>query len=101
MTRYNFTARAAEDLREIGGYTKGIWGAAQARRYRQELELALQKLSLNPDVGRQREEIAPQIRSFRVASHIAFYVPRKGGITVIRLLHPRMDIEFAFDPLTK
>lgn len=43
MPRYEFAARAAEDLREIGRYTKQAWGIVQARRYREELELALKK----------------------------------------------------------
>jgi toxin ParE1/3/4 len=97
MSRYDFTARAAADLREIGRYTKKTWGTEQARRYREELEIALQKLSLSPNVGRQREAIAPGVRSFRVASHIAFYVQRNDGITILRLLHPSMDVDAAFE----
>src|SRR5690242_15261266 len=97
MPRYEFTARAAEDLREIGRYTKQAWGVVQARRYREELELALKKLGLSPRIGLEREEIAPQVRSFTVTSHIAYYFPRKDGITVLRLLHPSMDVERAFD----
>lgn len=97
MSRFDFTARAAADLRDIGRYTKKTWGIEQARRYREELEIALQKLSLSPNVGRQRESIAPGVRSFRVASHIAFYVQRNDGITILRLLHPSMDVEAAFE----
>jgi toxin ParE1/3/4 len=98
MPRCEFTARAIEDLQEIGRYTKQAWGAAQARRYRQELELVLKKLSLSPRLGFARDEIAPSVRSFTVGSHVAFYLPRKDGITVLRLLHPSMDVERAFDP---
>jgi toxin ParE1/3/4 len=97
MPRCEFTVKATEDLREIGRYTKRTWGNTQARRYREELELALKKLSLSPRIGLERDEIAPQVRSFTVASHTAFYLPRKDGITVLRLLHPSMDIERAFD----
>lgn len=97
MPRCEFTAKATEDLREIGRYTKRAWGTAQACHYRQELELALTKLSLSPRGGLARDEITPAVRSFTVGSHIAFYLPRKGGITVLRLLHPSMDIRRAFD----
>lgn len=97
MPRCEFTAKATEDLREIGRYTKQTWGNAQACRYREELELALKKLSMSPHIGFERDEIAPQVRSFTVVSHTAFYLPRKDGITVLRLLHPSMDIERAFD----
>lgn len=101
MPRCEFTAKAVEDLRGIGRYIKQAWGVAQARRYREELELALKKLSLSPRIGPERNEIAPEVRSFTVGSHIAFYLPRKDGITVLRLLHPSMDIERAFDPSPK
>ena len=40
MARYDFTARAVEDLKEIGHYTRKTWGLEQARRYREELEIA-------------------------------------------------------------
>jgi toxin ParE1/3/4 len=96
MARCEFTAQAIEDLREIGRYTKRTWGVAQARRYRQELELELKKLSLSPWIGLGRDDIAADVRSFTVASHIAFYRPKRNGITVLRLLHPSMDVERAF-----
>jgi toxin ParE1/3/4 len=96
MPRCEFTAQAVEDLREIGRYTRETWGLAQARSYRQELELLLKKLSLTPSVGHSRNEIAENVRSFPVGSHIAYYLPRKNGITILRLLHPRMDVERAF-----
>lgn len=97
MSHYDLTARAAADLREIGRYTKKKWGIEHARHYRDELEIALQKLCLTPEIGRQRDAIAPGVRSHGVAAHIAFYVQRKGGITILRLLHPRMDVDAAFE----
>jgi len=97
MARYDFTARAVEDLKEIGRYTRKTWGLEQARRYREELEIAFQKLSLSPNVGRQRDTIAAGVRSFRVAAHIAFYVQQKDGITILRVLHPSMDVDAAFE----
>jgi len=87
MARCEFTAQAVEDLREAGRYTREKWGLAQARRYREELELSVEKLSLTPLMGHSREEIAKNVRSFPVGSHIAYYLPRKGGITILRLLH--------------
>lgn len=92
MSRFKLTERAVQDLREISTYTKKEWGAEQERRYRQQLELELQKLSLNANLGRSREEVGAGVRSFKVASHIAFYVQGNEGIIVLRLLHPRRDI---------
>lgn len=97
MSRYELAADAAADLLEIVRYTKKQWGQEQAQRYREELDLGLQRLSLAPDRGRNREAIVPGLRSFPVAQHIAFYVQRKGRVIILRLLHPRMNVEAAFE----
>ena len=94
--RYDFTHHGVADLEEIGRYTREQWGLKQARLYREELELSLQKLALSPALGRSRQEIAQSVRSFPVARHIAFYVETQGGITVLRILHPSIDVNLAF-----
>ena len=96
MPRYEFTQRALADLREIARYTRETWGRQRARLYREELELGIQKLALSPLMGRVRADVAPSARSFPVARHVAFYVESEGGITVLRLLHPSMDVARAF-----
>jgi len=97
MARCNFTEHATEDLRSIIRYTRQTWGVKQAQLYKQELELSLTRLGERPDMGRKREDIATGVRSFRVADHIAFYASRRGGITILRLLHPSMDVAMAFE----
>jgi toxin ParE1/3/4 len=97
MSRYALTQRAVDDLREIARYTGKQWGALQAERYGEELELALQQLGLAPEMGQKREAIAPGLRSFRVAQHVAFYLIRKKEIIILRLLHPRRNVDEAFD----
>ena len=94
--RYDFTQRALADLRDIARYTSRTWGVKQARLYREELELSIQKLALSPGMGHPREDLAPSVRSFPVARHVAFYVESKGDLTVLRLLHPSMDVGRAF-----
>ena len=96
MPRYDFTRRALADLRDIARYTRESWGPKQARLYLEELELSIQKLALSPGMGRARADVAPSVRSFPVARHIAFYVESEGGITVLRVLHPSMDVAGAF-----
>ena len=96
MPRYDFTKRALEDLRDIARYTRETWGRKQARLYREEIELGIRKLALSPGMGRVRADVAPSVRSFPIARHVAFYVEGEGGITVLRLLHPSMDVARAF-----
>ena len=96
MPRYDFTRRALADLRDIVRYTRESWGRKQARLYREELELSIQKLALSPGLGRARADVAPSVRSFPIARHVAFYVGGEGGITVLRVLHQSMDVAGAF-----
>lgn len=98
IPRYDFTQRALADLRNIARYTRETWGVTQARLYRQEIELGIQKLALSPSMGRAREDVATSVRSFPVARHIAFYTESDGGITVLRVLHPSMDVGRALSP---
>ena len=96
MPRYDFTQRALADLRNIARYTRETWGPKQARLYREELELGIRKLALAPGVGRARADVASSVRSFSVARHVSFYREGEDGITVLRLLHPSMDVSRAF-----
>ena len=96
MPRYDFTQRALADLRDIARYTRKTWGPKQARLYREELELGIRKLALAPGVDRARGDVGPSVRSFPVARHVAFYREGEDGITVLRLLHPSMDVSRAF-----
>ena len=96
MPRYDFTLRALADLRDIARYTRETWGPKQARLYREELELEIRKLALAPGMGRMRADVAPRVRSFPIARHVAFYLENDDGITVLRVLHPSMDVARAF-----
>ena len=96
MPRYDFTRQALADLRNIVRYTRESWGRKQARIYREEIELGIQKLALSPGLGRVRSDVAPSVRSFPIARHVAFYVESEGGITVVRVLHPAMNVASAF-----
>ncbi len=102
MADFDLTGIAKQDLREIGRYTEQAWGAGQAKKYLRTLEMALETLSAIPKAGRPRNEIAAEVRSFEIGRHIAYYKERDGGITVVRILHPRMEpgrrIEQAFAP---
>lgn len=97
MSRFELANRAAADLLEIVRSTHQSWGGAQAQRNREELELAFQHLSLTRDIGRKRDATAPGLRSFPVAQQVAFYIERKDRIIVVRILHPRMNVDEAFE----
>ncbi len=91
MPHYEFTDQAESDLDTITDYTIERWGKAQAEKYIDELEDLAQTLVENPDFGVNRDHLFEDLISFPYVSHILYYVKQPHGITIIRVLHKRMD----------
>ena len=49
--------------------------------------------TVQPELGRSREELAPSLRSFPARKYIIFYRPAEDGIEVIRVLSSYRDID--------
>ena len=47
-------------------------------------------------MGRARDELAPELRSFPFERYVIFYEPLQDGIVVVRLMHGARDIETEF-----
>ena len=90
-SRYKLSPLAEADLLSI--FLQGIenWGATQAESYALQITETFQLLSESPAMGREREDIYPNARSYLVGSHIIFYKHNKDVIEIARVLHQRMD----------
>lgn len=44
-----------------------------------------------PQMGRSRDEIHPQVRSFPVGSYVIWYRPTPNGVEILRVLHGARD----------
>lgn len=93
MVHYEFTDHAEFDLDSITDFTIEHWGPAQAEKYLDGLEALAQYLAENPNLGMKRDGLFEGLISFPYVSHILYYVKQPQGITVIRVLHNRMDPE--------
>jgi len=93
MHNYRLTPSAKSDLIEIWNYTVEIWGEKQAEKYLQDIEDKLNQLPANPELGKQRPEIAPGYYSFPAQKHIIFYLHSDHHIDIIGILHGKMDID--------
>lgn len=91
MPRYDFTAQAERDLETIVDYTVEHWGARQAEGYLNGLENLAQNLAENSDLGMRRDALIEGLISFPYESHNLFYIKQAHGITIIRVLHKKMD----------
>lgn len=97
MKRYRLTPRALQDLDAIADYSLKEWGERQTLKYISEIEDRLVWLGEHPLLGRAREDIGPNYRSFRQGSHIIFYLIGEELITIIGIPHAAMDIQAHFE----
>lgn len=97
MTRYRLTPRAEADLVAIAVYTSETWGAAQEERYIRQIFARLDWLADNPQLGREREDVAPGYRSFPEGRHVIFYLTRGDFIDIIGIPHSARDILSYFE----
>ncbi|MDZ8108879.1 MAG: type II toxin-antitoxin system RelE/ParE family toxin [Nostoc sp. DedQUE12a] len=62
-----------------------------------KIDSQLKMPALNPEMGRKRDSLALNLRSFPVGNYLIFYRPIDQGIEVIRLLHGARDIQSLFE----
>lgn len=59
-----------------------------------EVEALIALIAAFPDIGREREELGENVRSFRVRRfrHLLFYRREANAVTLLRILHAARDI---------
>ena len=70
--RLEYTARATEDLREIGDYIRAAAGEAIAARFMSRAIASISRLRVMPTRHRIRKELQPGLRAVSVESYIVF-----------------------------
>jgi toxin ParE1/3/4 len=85
--------RAAADIDDIWEYTNERWGERQAVIYIRLIQSAIDAVAANPKAGRTCDEVRAGYRKYPVGSHVVFYLVTTATITVVRILHQRMDVE--------
>lgn len=95
MSGIKIVMAARADLRMIRDLIAADHPRAAAR-YLEGIHRTFQHLADWPMSGRSRDEYRPGLRSFVHREHLIFYRPSSGGITVLRVLHGRRDLERVF-----
>lgn len=91
--RLELSRRAQADLDDIRDYSVDQFGVERAILYLDTIEQGFRLLVDYPQIGRQRSEFGPSLRSYSVGEHRIMYEPQPDVIHVIRLLHKAMDVE--------
>jgi plasmid stabilization system protein ParE len=87
MGRYELSAAATRDIRQIVRHSALQWGGARAESYVAELNTALAALGDYPRMGVESGHTRPGLRQFAHARHLIFYRTIPCGVRVIRILH--------------
>jgi toxin ParE1/3/4 len=68
----------------------------QADRWVERLDEKFKLIATQPLMGRARDELAANLRSFPFGRYVIFYEPIGDGIDVVRVLHSARDIDAVF-----
>lgn len=91
MADYRLGPRAQRDLDGIFDYTAAEWGLPQALRYTDLIEAACAELADAPRQAPSCDDIRPGYYRRSVEQHVIYFKPASYGISVVRILHQRMD----------
>ncbi|MGH7840379.1 MAG: type II toxin-antitoxin system RelE/ParE family toxin [Candidatus Binataceae bacterium] len=95
MPRILKRPRALADLAEIWGFIADH-SEARADAFIDTLDRKFRILGQKPKIGRSRDDLAPNLRSFPVGRYVIFYLPITGGIEIVRVLHGARDVPAFF-----
>lgn len=94
MANCSFTSKAIQDLTEIWEYTIETWSEKQADKYYNLIIDSCTELSKNPKLGKEYDEIHPELFGKLSSKHIIFYrVLDESTIEITRILHEQMDVK--------
>jgi toxin ParE1/3/4 len=96
MSQYRVSDAARADLEEIWLFIAQD-DPDVAGRFVRSIVSRFPKLASMPFMGRQRDELAPRLRSFPVSNYIIFYRPMADGIEIVRVLHGSRDFPPLFE----
>ena len=91
---FELSKLALSDINNIWIYTANKWSKPQANKYYKEIFKGIDSICSNSEIGRRIEDIKPGHRILQVKSHLILYKKNKDRISIDRILHERMDIEY-------
>jgi toxin ParE1/3/4 len=96
MNAFRLSPAARSDLDEIWFYIAQDDPEA-ADKFIRAIVSRFPKLAIMPELGRQREELSPRLRSFPVGRYVVFYRPMENGIEIARVLQGARDLPPLFE----
>lgn len=92
MKTYKLTGPAESDLDEHSAYIEQDNPIA-AEKWLLKIDKIFDLISSSPMIGRERHDLADNLRSLPVGCFIVFYKPKHNHILIIRVLRGSMNIK--------
>ena len=95
MNRCVVTGPAKQDLKEINGYI-ARFNRIAARRLQEKIKIQCKQLATFPNMGRNRDDLLSDLRSFPVEDYLIFYRQIPNGVEIVRIVSGYRDLEALF-----
>jgi len=92
-----FTAPASRDIESIIDYIADNRGLTAAESYLKKINQKCLNLAQFPSMGKKRDELYPELRSFPVDSYLIFYRQIPDGIEILRVVSGYQDLTKLFE----
>ncbi|PAX58311.1 type II toxin-antitoxin system RelE/ParE family toxin [Brunnivagina elsteri] len=93
---FRLTEPAIKDIEEIADYIAKQSGLVESELFLSKLDAKFVKIAQFPNLGRQRDEILPGIRSLSVDNYLILYMPIRQDIEIFRVISGYRDLTALF-----
>ena len=94
--QFRFTQPAIQDIEQIADYIARQSGLDRADRFLSNLDAKFAKIAQFPNLGRQRDEILPNLRSLPMDNYLILYMPIGQDVEIFRVVSGYRDLSALF-----
>jgi len=94
--QFCLTEPAIQDIEQIADYIASQSGLDQADRFLNKLDAKFVKIAQFPNLGRQRDEILPGLRSLPMDNYLILYMVIGQDVEIFRVVSGYRDLSALF-----
>jgi toxin ParE1/3/4 len=94
--QFRLTQPAIQDIEQIADYIASRSGLDRADRFLSKLDAKFAKIAQFPNLGRQRDEILPFLRSLPIENYLILYMPIGQDVEIFRVVGGYRDLSALF-----
>ena len=94
--QFRLTQPAIQDIEQIADYIASRSGLDRADRFLSNLDAKFAKIAQFPNLGRQRDEILPGLRSLPMDNYLILYMVMGQDVEIFRVVSGYRDLSALF-----